>query len=658
MKMISTKFETISDSYSLWLALRSRAGLSISADKKSGGYDDTVASEIKEYLFPDTNGDLESLLKSHSLEVSTTQLLRAFFSALQPFSMMHYDILEMLIAASAPVGQETLQIKFDFTGDDPLIMFLSEFKKQIHDFKEVISDAITTEFGANRFWKVKYDLSAIPGDYWGEKIAETEPKRLHDWIQNRRDWDGDPIIEEFPYDACHTGVPEIDQRVEQLVSLIKFVIDASRHRASTHKGLQKYGYEAKEREKTTLLEDGIPSFELWHLESDYWSAAMAKVVAGIVHKTNQSAFDIKEFIERFDEIELPQTEKSSHRALMERIDNILDLPVWKQRHEVYSVWVGAKIWDTLKEWKILFHTVDSTLSFAFSGSHLATVISPDERVVLEWWTEKRTPAKKIKLRSKKRKNAIQPDYSILKAPISSDDPILAVVEAKQYKKYSLKNFSDALNDYASVCSKANVLLANYGSIGPSVMKNVDSRLISRTASFGNMKPNCPIQIDLFSQHLRNVLQFDKLHVNRSKVDMSDSQVILTWGEVPKDLDLHLVHRDVERGQTGHVFYDNKNIGQQITLLKDVQNGFGPEIANVKLSSGILEIFVHRYSNTGELKDSKAEVKIIDSSKLDVSYRFECPVSGAGKYWHVCNIHIESQEIFEIGEIIPNIPIVN
>jgi hypothetical protein len=53
--------------------------------------------------------------------------------------------------------------------------------------------------------------------------------------------------------------------------------------------------------------------------------------------------------------------------------DLLNLPVWRRRHELYSVWVGTRMLSVIKHAvpDMRFHTVDGTLSFEFGGSRLA-----------------------------------------------------------------------------------------------------------------------------------------------------------------------------------------------------------------------------------------------------------------------------------------------
>lgn len=75
---------------------------------------------------------------------------------------------------------------------------------------------------------------------------------------------------------------------------------------------------------------------------------------------------------------------------IEDIFEFLDLPIWKQRHELYSVWVGIKTLKILQtKFTLRVHSVENKLVFSFSGTHLATIdnLLPNIHI----WSELRSP---------------------------------------------------------------------------------------------------------------------------------------------------------------------------------------------------------------------------------------------------------------------------
>src|SRR5262249_44327360 len=131
----------------------------------------------------------------------------------------------------------------------------------------------------------------------------------------------------------------------------------------------------------------------------------------------------------------------------------LSLPIWKARHELYAAWIFCEIINAIESDRPHIHANGQQLVFSFSGAHLATLQSYSPN--LQLWCELRTPLKNP--RGKSRKNAIQPDYSLAIGPVNYTKNTIIVVECKQYKVPSIKNFADALRDYAVGRENARVI---------------------------------------------------------------------------------------------------------------------------------------------------------------------------------------------------------
>lgn len=78
-----------------------------------------------------------------------------------------------------------------------------------------------------------------------------------------------------------------------------------------------------------------------------------------------------------------------------------------------------------------------------------------------------------------------------------------------------------------------------------------------------------------------------------EIPLTSARVVLSWGEYPKDLDLHI------KSSEFHISYRNKAVADRFaTLDRDSTQGFGPEtITLAKLDKKkTYEIFVHQYSD--------------------------------------------------------------
>ena len=89
------------------------------------------------------------------------------------------------------------------------------------------------------------------------------------------------------------------------------------------------------------------------------------------------------------------------------------------------------------------------------------------------------------------------------------------------------------------------------------------------------------------------------------------RVVLTWGEDPRDLDLHCFSSKGE-----HVYFVKKN-DKALRLDVDVTNGLGPETLTVTVEAGVTYYFyAHHFAGEGTLSKSGAKMKVYGVQGID------------------------------------------
>jgi hypothetical protein len=106
--------------------------------------------------------------------------------------------------------------------------------------------------------------------------------------------------------------------------------------------------------------------------------------------------------------------------------------------------------------------------------------------------------------------------------------------------------------------------------------------------------------------------------------------VLTWGQSPADLDLHIW----TPGGTTHVYHDNKNQGNNPSLDIDDLSSFGPEtITLLTPVTGDYEVYVHNWSGrAANSTPTGATVSVYFSDNTIRTY--DVPSTGSGDWWHV------------------------
>ena len=106
--------------------------------------------------------------------------------------------------------------------------------------------------------------------------------------------------------------------------------------------------------------------------------------------------------------------------------------------------------------------------------------------------------------------------------------------------------------------------------------------------------------------------WDKFFLLTKKLPLNSARFVLSWGEKPRDLDLHLVGSDF------HISYRNmKSYANQAELDRDDTNGYGPETITLQRieASKRYVLYVHNYSNDAKI-NQKARVYIYLNNRLD------------------------------------------
>jgi hypothetical protein len=516
------------------------------------------------------------------------------------------------------------------------------------------------EWSLDEFWRIPRIAEAnLSRDFESLPLSPAD-ERIRRWIEQSR---STRRFEPFP-DVWRTGNGELDRRLEVIVGLLQEILTA----------FLRYGgdYQTARRQMERIIElrgdaygidggrdgpfdpVGFTLQDLYLLESDLWISAVGRWLLAVRIGTTREipATSIAEtIISELDGL-IPRIRHSTveRDEIVRQLTDILNLPIWKKRHAVYAVWIGSQIWRALgQDWQFRFHLDNDLLSFAFSGVHLATLLSPGTDQVLGWWTELRTPASRLP--SGRRTKGIQPDYRIRRAPYSAADSDVLIVEVKQYKRSSTGDFSAALMDYAFACKKAFVMLAGYGPVSLNVLHAVPAQYRTRTAATAFVRPDRTDVCQKFHEQMKRLVGSANFAVSKSALATAVGRAELKWGAHPQDLDLHL-YVNKAAGQEAHVYYGDREFEKSVRLTNDVQNGHGPEVLLFQNATGMHRLCVHQYSGDGALATSGSTLTIFaDVEGKNKITSFDCPRSGVGRWWVVCKLDFSAGLVHPINLIV-------
>jgi hypothetical protein len=492
-----TAFELLKSASDVWRFLKKQGGLNTKV------YDSELEEELKCNLLIPSSSTLEKGLET----ISTEDFVVAFFQAVQPYAVMMSDLVAMFEEAGAKQTNKNINISFDFGKAIPELKFdLSHFKNWVETWQHVLGTYLTSEWNDNTIWEL---LSVLREN--DEAIANPI---LNKWL--------DQYLQQGVWSEVHLPVPrsgnsDLDKTLAKVWKVWSEVVLESAKYGRERSMLRNINSLEFDKLPENLQRDRFRDRIRWSprflakIDQDNWSAGLAKGVYIKAEKISrlEPQEKLKEATKLRDEIEsvfskVPTVEVEGE-ILAQDLQEFLQLPLWRYRHELYSIWISTQILNSLEGHSIRVHHVDGKLNFSFSGTHFATVDDVEPR--LHIWTELRSPLEDPV--GKCRTKAIQPDYSLVIDPITSPESSVVVVECKQYKRGSSKNFSDALSDYARGRPNAHVILVNYGTANQDILDRVHPAVRHRTSLISLMRPGSISSQNEFKGLVKDLLSLEK-----------------------------------------------------------------------------------------------------------------------------------------------------
>jgi hypothetical protein len=234
---------------------------------------------------------------------------------------------------------------------------------------------------------------------------------------------------------------------------------------------------------------------------------------------------------------------------------------------------------------------------------------------------------------------------------------ILVVECKQYRKASRKNFREALTDYANGRENARVVLVNYGSADATLLNGVPPSVKNRTSVIGDMRPGSRDAQTQFKAIVGETLVDHCIKRNAHSTDdtrlRNDSpmKITLSWGSTPRDLDLYA--RVLTRQGDLQVCFAERGSSVQapwVYLDSDIRDGQGPETITIDrwIEGAEYCLAVHNYSNETPLADCGASVVLTQGTK---TWNLECPSTGNGRWWSLLCLRTDSRQVEVVNRIV-------
>ncbi|NQX56850.1 hypothetical protein HQN86_24750 [Pedobacter panaciterrae] len=498
----STEPDILKDAGSIWKFLIENAGndpVFYDKDFLKGNEDEAgLYTHLK--IKPSTAGLEKDLIKH---KISSEQFIVALFKTLQPYSQMMSDLCVFFERHEIKTTNKNLRIEFDFskTQTDQLAFDLKHFRETIKKLTRA-SRIVNYYFLHDRdIWQALRILDNYP--YPRPNIDPS----VSEVIKNFRE---KGLITQVNTQLSLTGNVRLDKELARLYKMARSFIDAclviGRHQAELDEYFRANNYGHSKSQTTEELDFqeewilGWPLNVLYIGINDHWPYLLIQSIFEIIERLSPGILNIEparnELAEKLNTfMATASISRDEQQELLTELANLLSLPVWKQRHELYAAWILSLMDKTLEEYPSSIHHNNGLLSLSFSATRLISYETNQGN--MELWSEVRSPLKNPS--SKSRTANIQPDYTIYKHKNAIENCV-AVVEVKQYRKPSSRKFTEAINDYANGLPYADVFLVNYGSVHEGMLLDH----ADRSFFFGLVRPDLDTKMD-FTDAFKNAI---------------------------------------------------------------------------------------------------------------------------------------------------------
>jgi hypothetical protein len=606
----------------LWTSLQKDAGLELRMSTGKPGRDADLEIEIIDALALQFGAPRRARLsdmllqdeQSAAPQIGIEKFLEAVLATQRGFAAMMKDILDTLVKAQATESSSALSVSFKFDDVTPA------FRLTLEQFRA------TTE----RVVQLAVRRRELPH-------IDT-CRALLGALRNLKDGKPDAFTPHIPAPppSPTSGHAELDG----IFSDITEVLDEYRRWCMQFGSTRGDIYQTVRQRISNDTPANQNARDLAVSATDYWDlfttaamhASAREVKAGRIPQERAVA-SLRPIVD-----EIPTREKwiqQTYKALLD----LLNLPVWEKRYELYSVWVGTCLLGTaLKQQPLLrFHLVNGELSFAFGGSHLASYSR--DGVDHQIWAERQSA---LLAPSTKRTKAIQPDFRVMHAANTDEDigpNTRFVLECKHYQRSSASNFRQAAIDYASSCVNAAVLVVNHGPADHEALSVGLGTLDQHISFLGGVSADKPGAKRELEEAIKEVLFPVGEGTGPGELDAGPGTISLHWDASLGDLDLAIELYDMAGVKQDTVNFSDRgrlDAAPFACLRDDVRRGPGAEIIDIsRWCAPRYEVVVTKYSGEGELKHGHLHCEVAAGGVVTT---IEYPLPGVGALrWHAATI---------------------
>lgn len=430
----------------IWKHLNHRFGLHF---RKKDGRDNQLYNKLKESLDCPKETGIGTFLECNK-NITALQFVQAFLSVTEPFSIMYKDILAIMKEFSMKEVNESLKIRCELDN--------SQLDFNLEHFKELI--------------RVEFELLQV--------------------IQQR------------------VWLPEFINEIPHFFKILtgnSIVIDTQREMSEELESPKIYSH-SKLNEYLFEVYSLLLNIKNQNIGDSNWRGPYSLVkpfyddfVSNGLPTNIEKA--IKYYEETFSQLKSKPVEVE---IMVEKLEEYLNLPFWKNRWYVYEVWITLRTVKVLKNYKIKLNVGREGVLPLSSGrhSHVGTFID-DKKQEYTLHAQLQTSVEGFENRK-----GMEPDLRIIEGENCESEFTKVVIECKQRIEMSKEHLEKNIGLYEYGAPNSNNIFVNYD-----VFPHIEENKFKRTQLLSKVRPNNTKE---FYKRLNEILLISNIIPPKNKIN--------------------------------------------------------------------------------------------------------------------------------------------
>lgn len=608
-------------------------------------YDRDLADAIAKILTSGSRNSLQLNLQKNS--TPALDLIRATIESMRPFGRMLSDLFELYcqIGARTKLGDS---LRIQIGPNDGLDETLESFREMNETIESVVGKGRSLVSESDWLWSLplRRRTQASGNEY------DQLPPSIRKWVSS---YEGN----DYSYETAVPCPPMTGlARLDKVVAAVVDVLQAYRRNlvciAPTLSALTTIWIENHGNANEVVHETGaVLTSAAFFSATDHWllsGAVAAHQVVTDYHSGSLTDDEIDLAINATNEwlSSLP-LHHSYTDEWVRKVTDLLSLPAWGKRHEVYSAWIVTQLNVALPQNRLQFIVNDGVFSMPFKPTHLADMTSA--KGIVELWSELKSAITKPVGHG--RKSMIQPDYRFVQTSrqnyndlTASANPVvdtILAVEVKQYLKAAKKNPGQALADYTTGLPNAKVFLAAHGPVSLNVLEYVPIGNHSRAQIFRDVRPLQAGAISFTNAVSTELTRLAPPDNGPPKGQSRLTTVSVVWKKSVHDLDLYVSQGKSWSNELTICYHSpTKSFGR---LVEDAFDG-GPECVELFEAIEETRVVVHSHGSI-PLVEAQPKV-IITGNGFQSTIELPADFPSAAITWHAATMGAGSSGTVQQG----------